>query len=146
MSENFSNLSYFRAWCHQQAGFSIKDFQLDKDILKRGNKVYSEDLCVFVPREVNMFFSGATSEAYMSNGLPVGVTCFKRTGKYVAQCKVANENIYLGSYDTPKQARIAYVAHKILTAKILADKYHDLLDHRVLFVLENYESTKEEYV
>ena len=36
-------------------------FQLDKDSLIKGNKVYSESTCVFIPQEVNSLLVKSTA-------------------------------------------------------------------------------------
>ena len=57
-SENFKSYTFFTEWCYVQAGFTTESvggcWQLDKDTLIKGNKLYGEDTCVFVPRRVNM--------------------------------------------------------------------------------------------
>ena len=74
VSDNFLNYSFFYDWCQKQIGFGKVDekgryWQLDKDLLFVGNKTYSETTCVFVPHEINSFFtdSGNTRGEY-----PVG--------------------------------------------------------------------------
>lgn len=57
-SESFNSWDYFYEWAVIQAGYGCfddkgKPFELDKDLLSEGDKVYSENTCCFLPRELN---------------------------------------------------------------------------------------------
>lgn len=60
-SENFKHYTYFQDWCSKQVGFNVEGFALDKDTLVKGNKVYSEDTCCFVPQEINSLMTKANA-------------------------------------------------------------------------------------
>lgn len=54
---------------------------VDKDILVKGNKVYSPQTCLIVPQAINSLFIKCDA----SRGeLPIGVSYFKRDNKYSA--------------------------------------------------------------
>lgn len=56
--DKWLNFQNFSAWCDKQVGFYERDdegkkFAIDKDIIARGNSVYSPKTCCFVPAEIN---------------------------------------------------------------------------------------------
>lgn len=135
VSENFKNFPYFKSWCYKQVGFASEDkWELDKDILVKGNKVYSEDTCCFVPREINVLF---TSNKINRGFYPVGV--HKRANKYVSDISILGKKVHLGVFDSPEEAFLAYKLAKEKHIKFLADKWKDWIDHRVYEALMNYE-------
>lgn len=81
--------------------------ELDKDIIKIGNKVYSEELCRFVSHDTNGFVSGSIAH----NGFPVGIG-FKN-GRYIATCSIHGKNTYLGSYKNIEAASASYLEIKM---------------------------------
>ena len=82
VSNKFKSYEYFYEWCHNQIGFGIDGWQLDKDLLIKGNKVYSESTCVFIPREINQ----TLVKRVASRGEhPIGVDWSKRDKAFKAQ-------------------------------------------------------------
>ena len=45
VSDYFKNFSNFYEWCQDQIGFNCDDYELDKDLLIKGNKLYN--LCFY---------------------------------------------------------------------------------------------------
>jgi hypothetical protein len=135
-STNFKYFPYFKDWCSKQIGFGNEGWQLDKDILIKGNKIYSEDTCCFVPAEINSVFI----KCDRSRGeYPLGVNYHKATRKFVAQISYRKIKTHLGLYDTAEDAFKAYKKSKEKLIKSLADKYMDVLDPRVYKAMVEYE-------
>ena len=137
VSENFRYLQYFKEWCNNQIGFNSVDekgkpFALDKDILVKGNRVYNEDVCVFVPQEVNLLF---TKRDKSRGEYPIGVSFHKSRGMLTATLN----NKYLGYFNTAEQAFQVYKTAKEAYIKEVANKWKDKIDSKVYEALMNYE-------
>ena len=141
ISKNFLNFSEFKGWCNSQIGFYSfdekgKGFQLDKDILFKGNKIYSEDTCCFIPQEINTLL--LTSKRIRGDN-PIGVFYHNRDKKYVAKCKVNNKTVHLGYHLTATEAFFAYKEFKESYIKEVANKWKDQIDPRVYEALTSWE-------
>lgn len=139
VSENFQNFDFFVEWCRSQIGFGSKDdlgntFEIDKDLLSSGAKVYSEDVCVFVPQEINAFYTNRFSKKV----LPPGVFLHKN-GSYIVQfVGDGTKPSYQGSYKTAEQAFEVFKRMKESRARELARKWEGKVDQRVVVALNNY--------
>ena len=133
-SSEFLVLSKFRDWCQNQIGFNQPKFELDKDLLEKGNKEYHPDKCVFIPKEVN---SALRTRKKSRGDLPIGVTDNK-FGSYIAQLSDSPGMRRLGTFKTPEQAFQAYKQAKEAHIKALANKYKDQIDPRAYDALMNY--------
>ena len=109
---------------------------LDKDILMKGNKIYSPNTCVFVPNTINVLFvkSNAIRGLY-----PIGVSYNKDNKKYRAYCLVNNKQIHLGKFNTQEEAFNTYKTFKEKHIKQVADEYKDLLPQKLYDAMYNYE-------
>ena len=93
--------------------------QLDKDILYKGNKLYSLENCVLVPQWINTLFIKCDA----SRGeYPVGVCYHKRDKKYQARCRINGVKKHLGYYNTIEEAFNAYKIAKENEIKRVANE------------------------
>jgi hypothetical protein len=133
VSDNFKYYHLFRAWCQTQVGFGKEEYQLDKDLLKKGNKLYSEDTCVFIPSVINYILLKTAAGRGL---LPIGVT--KHGKGFRAMCNIYGKAKSLGTFDTPELAFEAYKLTKENHIKDIALKYKDFIDTRAFNALINY--------
>lgn len=125
---------------------SINDnYELDKDILIRGNRFYKPDAVCFVPKEINSALINKGGSG--SNGLPVGVS--KAYSKYIVNASDTVtcylERLGLKRYnDTPEQAFNVYIMCKKAYLKDLAEKYKGEISDDVYLALLNYQFDEED--
>ncbi len=141
VSENFKSYEYFYEWCQSQVGFGSVDengklWCLDKDILIKGNKLYSEDTCTFVPHKINTLLVKCDK---VRGSSPVGV-CFDRTfNKFMSQVRLGcGVRKFLGHYSTEQEAFLAYKTFKEVYIKQVAEDYKGAVDDRVYNTLISY--------
>lgn len=128
VSQEFLNFQNFAHWCQSAIGFNNTGWCLDKDIIFKGNKIYSERTCCFIPHEINNLF---INSKVCRGQYPVGVSFNKNTGRYSASCHKNGKQITVGEYETPEQAFIAYKIFKEIVIKEVAEKWKDQIDIRV---------------
>lgn len=138
-SEDFLCASDFIVWGKSQVGYNSVDefgnpFALDKDILVKGNTVYSPDTCIFVPREINNL---VLSNRKVRGSLPIGVTA--KEGRFRARVSINKSEVALGVFDTLGEAFEAYKEAKERHIKEMANKWKDKIDSRVYDALLQYE-------
>lgn len=88
----------FRSWMDKQ---DWKGNQLDKDILKVGNKTYSPETCVFVSQNINTLLGDSLARR---GKYPQGVSWNKNIKKFVAQISADGEKKHVGNFDDVKSA------------------------------------------
>ena len=137
VSDNFKSFEYFYEWCNKQIGFSNKDWHLDKDLLVKGNKLYSENTCVFIPSEINTLLT--KREASRGENL-IGV-CWSKTHKAFRAmvCKNRGKPEHLGYFKTELEAYNAYKVAKESFVKEQANEWKSQIDDRAYNALMNYE-------
>lgn len=109
----FSN---FKSWMETQ---DWEGKQLDKDILVKGNKVYSPETCCFVSSKVNLFLI----ERGNGRGLyPLGVSWCTEKQKYYSCVNFNKKSKSLGKYFTEEEAHIVWKYAKYRMSLILAER------------------------
>ena len=136
VSDNFKSYEYFYEWCNKQIGFGNEGWHLDKDLLVKGNKIYSESTCVFLPKEINLVLTKCTA----SRGEHLIGVCWCKTNKaFVARVrKNKGKSEWLGYFKTEIEAFNAYKIAKETFVKELANKFKSQIDERAYSALMSY--------
>ena len=132
--DEWSNFQVFAEWYCNQEGYG-KGFELDKDILVKGNKHYSPQTCCLVPAKINTFFTDQSSQ---STGLPIGIGK-NPSGTYSARMTVEGKQVRIGTYKTIEEAVSAYSKAKGIRCKELALMYREDISYKVFLALMNKE-------
>lgn len=121
------NYSNFKVWYdqHKVPGMSL---DLDKDILFKGNKVYSPETCCFVPHAINTLFLSKKADR---GAYPIGVSYDKSKGKFRAEMSFMGEQIKLGTFDTAESAFARYKEYKEDLIKDMAEQYSEQIPDKV---------------
>ena len=138
--EEWLNYSNFKKW-YDENYYEIEGqlMALDKDILVKGNKIYSPDACVFVPQNINTLF---TKRNKSRGKYPIGVYKPNNSNKYQAMCNIfyneKRQYKYLGLYNTIGEAFNAYKQFKEANIKQMADYYKDNIPNKLHEAMYNY--------
>lgn len=115
---------------------------LDKDILVKGNKLYSPETCILVPERINMLFVKCDN---IRGQYPIGVHYNKKDNRLQVRCRIyknnKSERIYLGQFplNRPFQAFTCYKNFKENYIKQVADEYKDLIPAKLYDALYKWE-------
>ena len=112
----------FYEWVRENY-YTVGDEQmdLDKDILVKGNKIYSPDTCIFTPHSINAYFENLTREPIYRPTL----------NKYKMDIFLEGTNVNIGYYDTSDEAKKVYIKHKEAAILAKADLYKDRIPRKL---------------
>jgi hypothetical protein len=132
VDERWHNFQVFAEWFESNYR---ENFALDKDILVKGNKVYSPETCAFVPQEINSLFLKRKAKR---GSLPIGVRAWKN--KFIAHgVNIDGKRTTLGYFDTANESFQAYKIPREHHIKRVAEKWRGKMDERVYDAMINYE-------
>ena len=125
VAEEWHNFMCFRAWW---AAHHVDGFDLDKDLLIPGNRIYDPDACCFVPHSINSFLSDSGA---IRGELPIGVYFDKRRGRFGAGGRYGSgKKVRIGSFDCPNLAHLAWQKFKLARLESLRSEM-DAIDPRI---------------
>lgn len=135
VDEAFHDYQDFAKWYYENK-YSGLGYELDKDILITGNKVYSPENCCLVPKQINMMFTNTNR----SRGkYPQGVNYHKPLDKFCARICMHGKPKYLGYFETPELAHLAFKKEKERHVKEVADLWFGNIDTKVYEALMDWE-------
>lgn len=110
---------------------------LDKDILYKGNKIYSPETCIFVPARINELFTQQPKSKY---GLPTGVDKLP-SGKFRVRIATHGNNLnkHFGVYDVLDEAINSYKINKKDYIITIANLYKDKIPLKLFIAMSKYE-------
>ena len=114
-----------------------ENLTLDKDLICKGNNIYSPSTCVLIPERINKLLVN-TSNNVNKGQYPVGVCYHKYTKKYVSYLSTFRGRICLGYTDTPEQAHLLYKEAKENYIKEITQQYSDILPSNITNYLINF--------
>lgn len=131
--EDWHSYVNFYTWYNKQmsSGMYEVGYQLDKDILKWGNKIYCPELCRLVPEKLNSFLNNF--EDTRGTGTPNGVNWKEKNKKYQVSIKDENTKTkYLCITEDVLYGYKVYSKEKERIAKVLALRYAETVDKDII--------------
>lgn len=128
VSQEWLIYSNFKEWFDENYPLELSEeikFDLDKDLLGGGSKVYSYKTCVFIPQKINKFLSNV----YKNNTSGyIGVVLHKRSGRFQSQIRdfETGKKKYLGSFMDPVEASGTYITARKYMALLAKNYMRDL--------------------
>ena len=133
--EEWMTFSNFEKWFNENYR---EGYEIEKDIIVKGNRVYSPETCCFVPRRINILL---TNRRRFRGALPIGVTLSESGMRYRASYDRDGKSTLIGYYGSSEEAFYAYKKAKECYIKEVAQEYFEkgLITERVRDALFCYE-------
>lgn len=129
---NFQN---FAEWFNENY-YTVDEerMHLDKDILQKGNRVYSPHTSIFVPQTINGLF---IKQKNARGNYPIGVYCDKNE-RLIIQIHKNDTTAHLGCSDSPKKAFETYKIEKEKYIKKVAEEYKSKIPQKLYDAMYRY--------
>lgn len=136
--DEWLNFQNFAKWFDENyyEVINLGKMELDKDILIKGNKVYSSKTCVFVPKRINQLFLKADASR---GNLPIGVSKNSDCNSFRSRLHTLDGEKYLGSFNKELEAFNVYKVAKENYIKQVAEEYKDKIPNVLYDAMYKYE-------
>lgn len=133
--KEWHNFQVFAQWFEENWKPHMEGWALDKDILVKGNKIYSPETCCFVPPQINLLFCKANS---IRGNLPIGLSLCKNKKSYQVNIYKNNKMFRIGTFYILEEAFQAYKEAKENYIKEVANKWRGKITEQVYQAMYNY--------
>ena len=134
--KEWHNFQNFAKW-YDEYKYKEDGWHIDKDLLKKGNKVYCPEFCCIIPRQINQALVSRTA---LRGEHAIGVTLDKESNRYICQLNIGvMGNLPRKSYKTEIEAYGEYKTAKETYLVSLAYEWRGRVHPKVLRALCDYE-------
>lgn len=136
--EEWHNFQNFAKWFDENFyQIDNETMCLDKDILHKGNKIYSPENCIFMPDTINSLLVKCNKAR---GNLPIGVSLTKNKDRYRVEFTNIINNIKTSKvFDTIEETFEHYKEYKEKHIKYIANKYKNKIPQILYDTLINYQ-------
>ncbi len=132
--EDWHNFQNFGDWFEDnwKPEYMDSSWCLDKDILVKGNKIYSPATCCFVPSEINTLFTKNMVTKKSDKKLT------DRRKRYRLRVNINKKPEIVGLFNTPEEVFEAYKITKEVYIKEVANKWRGKITEQVYWAMYSY--------
>jgi len=134
VADEWHDFQNFAKWYTSHDYYGL-DYHLDKDLMFRGNKIYSKETCSLVPAKINTILTNLS--ASNSKSL-TGVTYKEKKGLFQARIKSSGIVRNLGFFETEIEAHNAYIRNKEKIVKMAAIEHRYEMEEVIFKALMNW--------
>lgn len=127
--EAWHNFQVFAEWYESQP-FSNLDYEIEKDLLIEGNRVYSPTTCLLAPKAINSLFRG---HKRIDENMPMGV--YQKEHGFQSLIRMNGILVNLGFFNNAQDASNAYQKAKKEYVKQKALEWQNRIDERLFDAL-----------
>ena len=135
VADEWHDYQNFADWYYSQKDYGL-GYELDKDVLFKGNKMYSPQNCTLLPQPLNALLNNRGSAR---GKYPQGVVLHKSSGRIMSTFTTNGKTTYLGLFDCPNEAYQVYKIAKEAYVKEKALEWKDRIAENVFQALMDWQ-------